>query len=170
MALTPWIQSNSIGWRSLYDRKEPWVIQSVKLNQHKAISCSQMRICDFANMPKSYEKPGNLKDFRAFTGTPKGTRSIMVSLRRAVASDAHPRHIQFFESLLKKITNPNPSPTGKKFGFVLFGTPKGTRTPDLLIRSQSLYPTELSAHNASLNALRYNSTVFWKMQVLFCFF
>ena len=28
----------------------------------------------------------------------------------------------------------------------LFGTPKGTRTPDLLIRSQSLYPTELSAH------------------------
>ena len=26
------------------------------------------------------------------------------------------------------------------------GTPKGTRTPDLLIRSQSLYPTELSPH------------------------
>ena len=44
-------------------------------------------------MPKSYEKPGNLEDFRVFTGTPKGTR-----------------------------------------------------TPDLLIRSQSLYPTELSAH------------------------
>ena len=33
-----------------------------------------------------------------------------------------------------------------------FGTPKGTRTPDLLIRSQSLYPTELSARNALLNA------------------
>ncbi len=30
----------------------------------------------------------------------------------------------------------------------LNGTPKGTRTPDLLIRSQSLYPTELSAHSA----------------------
>ena len=27
-----------------------------------------------------------------------------------------------------------------------FGTPEGTRTPDLLIRSQSLYPTELLAH------------------------
>ena len=26
------------------------------------------------------------------------------------------------------------------------GTPEGTRTPDLLIRSQSLYPTELLAH------------------------
>ena len=26
------------------------------------------------------------------------------------------------------------------------GTPKGTRTPDLLVRSQSLYPAELSTH------------------------
>ena len=44
------------------------------------------------------------------------------------------------------------SPTGQnkkpdtRMGIWLFGTPKGTRTPDLLIRSQSLYPTELSAH------------------------
>ena len=30
--------------------------------------------------------------------------------------------------------------------FLIFGTPEGTRTPDLLIRSQSLYPTELPAH------------------------
>ena len=29
------------------------------------------------------------------------------------------------------------------------GTPEGTRTPDLLIRSQSLYPTELLAHTES---------------------
>ena len=33
-----------------------------------------------------------------------------------------------------------------RMGIWFFGTPKGTRTPDLLIRSQSLYPTELSAH------------------------
>ena len=33
-----------------------------------------------------------------------------------------------------------------RLGIWFFGTPKGTRTPDLLIRSQSLYPTELSAH------------------------
>ena len=26
------------------------------------------------------------------------------------------------------------------------GTPKGIRTPDLLVRSQTLYPAELSAH------------------------
>ena len=33
-----------------------------------------------------------------------------------------------------------------KWDICFSGTPKGTRTPDLLIRSQSLYPTELSAH------------------------
>ena len=31
----------------------------------------------------------------------------------------------------------------------IFGTPEGTRTPDLLIRSQSLYPTELPAHTSA---------------------
>ena len=31
-------------------------------------------------------------------------------------------------------------------GFLLFGAPEGTRTPDLLVRSQSLYPAELRAH------------------------
>ena len=29
---------------------------------------------------------------------------------------------------------------------MLFGTAEGIRTPDLLVRSQTLYPTELSAH------------------------
>ena len=48
----------------------------------------------------------------------------------------------------------------------VFGTPEGTRTPDLLVRSQSLYPTELPAHT-TLNALKYNSTGARKMQVLF---
>ena len=32
------------------------------------------------------------------------------------------------------------------------GTPEGTRTPDLLVRSQSLYPAELLAH-VSLNII-----------------
>ena len=31
------------------------------------------------------------------------------------------------------------------------GTPEGTRTPDLLVRSQSLYPTELPAHTTHLS-------------------
>ena len=48
-----------------------------------------------------------------------------------------------------------------------FGTPEGTRTPDLLVRSQSLYPTELPAHTTLSSALQYNSTHALKMQVLF---
>ena len=50
-----------------------------------------------------------------------------------------------------------PSDTKKKNttrldGVFIFGTAKGTRTPDLLIRSQSLYPTELLPHGAFLSA------------------
>ena len=48
-----------------------------------------------------------------------------------------------------------------------FGTPEGTRTPDLLVRSQSLYPTELPAHTTLSSALQYNSTHALKMQALF---
>ena len=31
--------------------------------------------------------------------------------------------------------------------FPIYGAPEGIRTPDLLVRSQTLYPTELRAHN-----------------------
>ena len=50
-------------------------------------------------------------------------------------------------------------------GICFFGTPEGTRTPDLLVRSQSLYPTELPAHSAQ--APKYSSTSFLKKQALF---
>ena len=54
-------------------------------------------------------------------------------------------------------------------GHLDFGTPKGTRTPDLLIRSQSLYPTELSAHVRStrLAIIAYD---FKKCKHYFAFF
>ena len=32
-----------------------------------------------------------------------------------------------------------------------YGAPGGTRTPDLLVRSQTLYPTELRAHSETLH-------------------
>ena len=63
-------------------------------------------------------------------------------------------------------TNPKQCFTKKGFGFAQFGTPEGTRTPDLLIRSQSLYPTELPAH-MHFQVPRYNSISSSKMQVLF---
>jgi hypothetical protein len=34
------------------------------------------------------------------------------------------------------------------------GAPGGTRTLDLLVRSQTLYPTELRAHKAKFNTLK----------------
>ena len=43
-----------------------------------------------------------------------------------------------------------------------FGAPEGTRTPDLLIRSQTLYPAELPARNVYYNTIR-----FAKCQALF---
>ena len=46
------------------------------------------------------------------------------------------------------------------------GTPEGTRTPDLLIRSQSLYPTELPAHVQS-RLPAYNNMGILKCQALF---
>lgn len=54
----------------------------------------------------------------------------------------------------------------KKKSSLSFGTLEGTRTPDLLVRSQSLYPTELPAHT-TLNALKYSITPYRKKQVLF---
>ena len=56
-----------------------------------------------------------------------------------------------------------------QMGIWFFGTPKGTRTPDLLIRSQSLYPTELSAHVRSTR-LAIIAQLFRKCKHYFRFF
>ena len=40
------------------------------------------------------------------------------------------------------------SPYNVGFGYALNGTAEGIRTPDLLVRSQTLYPTELQPHTA----------------------
>ena len=46
-----------------------------------------------------------------------------------------------------KCSNTSGSKSGKLFAFNQgSGAPGGTRTPDLLVRSQTLYPTELRAH------------------------
>ena len=60
--------------------------------------------------------------------------------------------------------NKNPD---TRMGIWTLGTPKGTRTPDLLIRSQSLYPTELSAHVHFTQVPKYNNTCAQKNQVFF---
>ena len=60
------------------------------------------------------------------------------------------RPFRFYCSSLSRYKN-NPNPV-IRFGLFFFGTPEGTRTPDLLVRSQLLYPTELPAHTALSSA------------------
>ncbi len=48
-----------------------------------------------------------------------------------------------FSSLLTNENKKRKAPTKSK---LFFGAPRGTRTPDLLVRSQTLYPAELLAH------------------------
>ena len=48
---------------------------------------------------------------------------------------------------------------------LLLGALQGIRTPDLLVRSQTLYPTELAAH--FLRLPNYHTTTFRKNQPLF---
>ena len=82
-------------------------------------------------------------------GMPKKFKPV-VSLRQAVVTACPVDRQKLWFSSVKVKNNPNPQ---MWFGLFFFGTPKGTRTPDLLIRSQSLYPTELSAHSAFLKRL-----------------
>ena len=56
-----------------------------------------------------------------------------------------------FESLVFKATKKEEQP--RKRDFSSFGAPEGTRTPDLLVRSQTLYPTELPAHMERMTRL-----------------
>ena len=59
---------------------------------------------------------------------------------------------------ISKTNNP-----ARKCGVICFGALEGTRTPDLLVRSQSLYPAELRAHFLFL-VLIYISTFWTKSQ------
>ena len=56
-----------------------------------------------------------------------------------------------FESLVFKATKKEEQP--RKRDSSSFGAPEGTRTPDLLVRSQTLYPTELPAHMERMTRL-----------------
>ena len=62
---------------------------------------------------------------------------------------------------LKKAIQTKNAPRHLCPGAVL-GAPEETRTPDLLIRSQTLYPAELPARNVYYNTIR-----FAKCQALF---
>ncbi len=52
-----------------------------------------------------------------------------------------------------------------------FGATQGTRTPDLLVRSQSLYPAELASHffqpNNNTTFPKENQVIYAKVCILF---
>ena len=52
-----------------------------------------------------------------------------------------------------------------KSNSVMFGAPKGTRTPDLLLRRQLLYPAELLAHVEQMMGIEPTRSA-WKAEVL----
>ena len=54
-------------------------------------------------------------------------------------------------------------------GNCFYGALKGTRTPDLLIRSQTLYPAELSAHTF-FNATNIITQYFYKIKYFLLFY
>ena len=56
-------------------------------------------------------------------------------------------YLRHFATYFSKITNPNPSPTGKKFGFVLLGTPPTQRSFRALTRTGLSILTETTAVN-----------------------
>ena len=62
--------------------------------------------------------------------------------------------------------NEHRSPHNVGFGYALNGTAEGIRTPDLLVRSQTLYPAELPAHMQFL-LLKYINTIGAKSQHFF---
>ena len=51
------------------------------------------------------------------------------------------------------------SPHNVGFGYALNGTAEGIRTPDLLVRSQTLYPTELQPHFEVFCSLSLTATL-----------
>ena len=64
--------------------------------------------------------------------------------------DLSPKFFRFAQNLDTRVRVPttqnNKNSEADKYLLRYFGTLEGTRTPDLLVRSQSLYPAELPAH------------------------
>ena len=107
-----------------------------------------------------------------FYGHLSGQRPLHLANARPFGRSKAPLGLSLLRNrgilLSEETKNPNPSPIEKKFGFSLFGAMEGTRTPGLLIRSQSLYPAELpthtfrSEHDVFYHEVRGLSTAFLK--------
>ena len=73
-------------------------------------------------------------------------------------------HLSFYQLMifLHKPINPNPSPTGTRFGFIGFGGDGGDRTHDLLTASQTLSQLSYAPATKSTSVIIIEETVFVK--------
>ena len=118
------------------------------------------------------QKQGQGKSLVLVFGAPGGTRVLARSTRV-------PRFLFLFCSVRNLSCSTKPAPgfrlvvdqkqgQGKSLVLV-FGAPGGTRTRDLLIRSQALYPAELRAHKRlSFKPPKYHITFGRELQLIFC--
>ena len=100
-------------------------------------------VCIFPLQNEIEESQHPLRDGSFFYGLSHGLKiARQLSIFTPVFALVPPFRARFFHRTNKK---------ERAFGSLFFiGTVKGTRTPDLLIRSQSLYPTELLPHASVL--------------------
>ena len=106
-----------------------------------AICYANCNVCLIPNSSenKIEESQHPLRDASFFYGLSHGLKiARQLSIFTPVCALVPPFRARFFHRTNKK--------ERAKGSLFFIGTPKGTRTPDLLIRSQSLYPTELSPH------------------------
>ena len=83
-----------------------------------------------------------------FLGTPEGIfiaslRSLRLGKR---STGAFGFGFASLPSLFKTLPQIKNKEERRSCDTLLYGTPEGIRTPDLLVRSQTLYPAELPAH------------------------
>ncbi len=96
---------------------------------------------------KKEEQPQKC-DFSSF-GAPEGTRWAL-----PIVATQHPIVFAFGEGVRVPCLQGNKKEEQpRKRDSSSFGAPEGTRTPDLLVRSQTLYPTELPAHMERMTRL-----------------
>ena len=87
-----------------------------------------------------------------FFGAPGGTRLAARDAPWSSAALTCHRHIIQYRSSFESLQIAKKrQPSNPRIERLSFGAPGGTRTRDLLIRSQTLYPAELRAHMPSIN-------------------
>ena len=77
---------------------------------------------------------------------PKNNLLLHMRRKKQLQRVKRPELGRFYSEHIKKYKQKKNSDLTDARKIAVLGAPEGTRTPDLLVRSQSLYPAELPAH------------------------